>query len=493
VQSIPLHAENDSILCYFVGLPELPGTKILGVFLPVALVVLVMVIAAMVLLTRRLRRAFIELQASEAQAQHLAAHAVLTGLPNRGLFGGRIDQALVRVRRGGKLAVLLLDLDCFKRVNDTLGHQAGDALIKEFARRPSRVIRSGEAIARVGGDEFAILKAYAHGRHDAETFCALILAAVHPPFNLLGHQMFVGVSIGICLAPEMGTDRFELIRKADIALYHAKSEERNRYCVFDPAMDETVKVWSTIEKDVRKALLSKDELMVHFQPLVAGAEETVVRPKALVRWENPTRAPIPPSRFISLAKDAGTISELGEWVFREACAASRRWPGLSIAIDLSPVQVSSHGFSQRCINIAREYQAEPAKLKLEITEGLLSEGDDVVCDTLRILREAGFRIALDDFETGYSSMSYLRQFDADKIKIDRSFVQSLGNDDEQEALAITKALVSLGNAMDLTVAVEGAETEDQEVFSLQRAARNAGLPVFTGFVSGADLCHAFEP
>lgn len=302
MQSIPLHAENDSILCYFVGLPELPGTKILGVFLPVALVVLVMVIAAMVLLTRRLRRAFIELQASEAQAQHLAAHAVLTGLPNRGLFGGRIDQALVRVRRGGKLAVLLLDLDCFKRVNDTLGHQAGDALIKEFARRPSRVIRSGEAIARVGGDEFAILKAYAHGRHDAETFCALILAAVHPPFNLLGHQMFVGVSIGICLAPEMGTDRFELIRKADIALYHAKSEERNRYCVFDPAMDETVKVWSTIEKDVRKALLSKDELMVHFQPLVAGAEETVVRPKALVRWENPTRGLIPPFLSIHLAR-----------------------------------------------------------------------------------------------------------------------------------------------------------------------------------------------
>ena len=461
-QSVPLHAEDGSILCYFVWLPELPGTKILNVLLPVAMAVLAMVIAAMILLTRRLRRATLELQASEAHAQHLAAHDVLTGLPNCGLFGERIDQALVRVRRGEKLAVLLLDLDRFKHINDTLGHQAGDALIRELARRLSRLIRSGDAIARVGGDEFAILMADARCRQDVETFCAGVLAAVIPPFDLLGNQMFVGVSIGVSLAPEMGMDRVELIRKADIALYNAKSQGRNRYCIFGPTMDETIKLRSMIEDDLRRALVSKDQLMVHFQPLVSGVEETVVGLEALVRWEHPTRGLVPPSQFIPIAEDAGMIMELGEWVFREACTASRRWPDLSVAVNLSPIQVRSRGFAERCIEIARESQVDPSKLELEITEGILLKDDSVVCETLSALREYGFRIALDDLGTGYSSLSYLRQFDVDKIKIDRSFVQSLGNTDNQEALAIIEALVSLGRAMGLTVAVEGVETKDQE-------------------------------
>ncbi|MXQ10695.1 putative bifunctional diguanylate cyclase/phosphodiesterase [Microvirga makkahensis] len=461
-QSVPLHAEDGSILCYFVWSPELPGTRILRILLPAAVIVLVMVVAAMLLLTRRLRRATLELQASEAHAQHLAAHDVLTGLPNRALFEERMEQALVRVRRGEKLAVLLLDLDRFKHVNDTFGHQAGDALIREFARRLSGLISGSDTIARVGGDEFAILKAEARCRKDIEAFCANILTAVSPPFDLLGHQMFVGLSIGVSLAPEMSMDRTELIRRADIALYHAKSQGRNRYCIFGPIMDETIKLRSMIEDDLRRALLSKDQLMVYFQPLISGVDERVVGLEALVRWEHPTRGLIPPSQFIPIAEDEGLILELGEWVFREACAASRRWSDLSIAINLSPVQIRSRGFAERCIEIARECQVNPTKLELEITEGILLKDDNVVCDTLNALREFGFRIALDDFGTGYSSLSYLKQFAVDKIKIDRSFVQSLAGTDYQEALAIIEALVSLGRAMGLAVSVEGVETKEQE-------------------------------
>lgn len=227
-------------------------------------------------------------------------------------------------------------------------------------------------------------------------------------------------------------------------------------------MDETVKLRSALEEDLREALRTKDQLVIHFQPQVAGVAETVVGLEALVRWEHPTRGLIPPAQFVPIAEDAGMISDLGEWVLREACTASRRWPDLSIAVNLSPVQIRSSGFAERCIGIIRECNADPSKLELEITEGILLEDDSTVRKTLSTLREFGFRIALDDFGTGYSSLSYLQQFEVDKIKIDRSFVQRLGSTDDREAVAIIEALVALGEAMGLTVAVEGVETKDQE-------------------------------
>lgn len=466
---VPLKSDEGKLIGFFIWRPELPGTTILRVIGPSIAIVCVLIIGVMALLARSLRRSMAklrkaigELRASEAQAHHLAFHDVLTGLPNRALFDSHLDRTLSNVGPGQQLAVLMLDLDRFKHVNDTLGHQAGDCVVREFGSRLSALLRSSDAVARLGGDEFAVVLAGITGRSDVEAVCERVLDTVRQPFEISGRQAFVGVSIGVALAPEAGLERIELMRKADIALYQAKSEGRDAYRVFTATMDETVKVRSTIEEDLRAALLTGQDLTLFYQPQVDVDGQSIIGLEALVRWQHPTRGMIAPNHFIPIAEETGLISPLGEWVLRQACLASKRWPDLTIAVNLSPVQFRSSNLAQRLIGIVHETGADPRRIEFEITESLLLDDSDVSRSALKMLRQEGFKIALDDFGTGYSSLSYLRRFEVDKIKIDRSFVQHLGQQDE--AVAIVKAIVTLCHAMGLTVTAEGVETEDQKLF-----------------------------
>ncbi len=458
--AIPLRTAQGAVIGYIEWRAFKPGHVVrlhMGAALLVALGLIGTVLAW--LLNRNLR-ARLELETSRAQAQHLAFHDALTGLPNRALFNDRADHALARARRGEQATLLLLDLDRFKHVNDTYGHQAGDALIREFGSRLSGLVREEDTIARLGGDEFAMLLPGMTGK-DVEALCERILAAVHLPFEVLGNQAFVGVSIGVVQAPASGTDRVDLLRKADIALYRAKAEGRDCHRLFDVSMDATVKLRGTIEEDLRAALASGEGLALHYQPLV-GTDGKMVGVEALLRWEHPRQGLLPPAQVIPIAEETGLIIPLGEWVLRESCAAAKRWPELFVALNLSPVQFRTVGFAERVLEIIRETGVRPEQLELEVTEGVLIDDDELVRAGLAKLRAAGLKIALDDFGTGYSSLSYLRKFEVDKIKIDRSFVQHLGH--TVDSGAIIHAVVTLGHAMGLTVTAEGVETGDQQRF-----------------------------
>ncbi|WP_230532363.1 putative bifunctional diguanylate cyclase/phosphodiesterase [Microvirga roseola] len=480
--SVPLKSDAGRLIGYFIWRPELPGSKILQVVGPSAAVACLIMVVLTVRLVRSLRRsmsklqrAVVELRASEAQAHYLAFHDVLTGLPNRAMLDEKLDQALIRTRRGKKTAVLMLDLDRFKNINDTLGHQAGDDVVKELAGRLSDVLPSTDFLARLGGDEFAIVQAEIDGNDDAEALCTRILETVRQPFQVLGHQIFVGVSIGVAIAPDAGLERVDLMRKADIALYRAKAEGRDACRIFTAEMDETVKLRSIVEDELRAAIANGDELRVFYQPQVDMSGPTVIGLEALVRWQHPAHGLIEPSRFIAVAEETGLINQLGEWVLQQACLASKRWPDLSIAVNLSPVQFRTSGFAERLIEIVRDNGVDPRRIEIEITESLLLNDDELSHTALRILRKAGFKIALDDFGTGYSSLSYLRRFEVDKVKIDQSFVQHL--EGENETAAIVSSIVSLCQAMGLTVIAEGVETEDQ-----RRFLSTAGCSEMQGFL-----------
>ncbi len=459
--AIPLRTAKGAAIGYIQWQPFRPGHAIAERMTIALLVALALIGALLVWLLSRNLRVRIELETSRAQAQHLAFHDALTGLPNRALFNDRLDHALARARRGSGTTLLLLDLDRFKHVNDTYGHQAGDALIREFGSRLTGLVREHDTIARLGGDEFAILLPGLTGTAAVDRLCKRILTTVHAPFEVVGNQAFVGVSIGVVQAPEAGTDRVDLLRKADIALYSAKAEGRDCYRHFDVSMDATVKLRGTIEEDLRAALASGEGLELHYQPLV-GADGEMLGVEALMRWVHPEQGLLPPAQTIPIAEETGLIVPLGEWVLREACEAAKRWPQLFVALNLSPVQFRSAGFADRALQIIREAGVRPEQLELEVTEGVLIDDDEVVRAGLAKLRAAGLRIALDDFGTGYSSLSYLRKFEVDKIKIDRSFVQHLGH--TVDSAAIIHAVVTLGHAMGLTVTAEGVETGDQQRF-----------------------------
>lgn len=463
---VPLADGQGKTVGYVIWKPDLPGSRILKILGPMFAALVLVMVGVMGLLLRSLWRsghglasAVVDLRASEAQAQHLAFHDVLTGLPNRALFQDRLEQAMARARRGERCAVLVLDLDRFKLVNDTLGHAAGDMLIREFAVRLNKIVRGVDTVARIGGDEFTILLSNICGIKGVDPLCQRILSTVRQPFELLGSKVHVGVSIGVAIAPEAGTDRGDIIRKADIALYRAKSEGKDCYRIFTPTMDETIKLRSELEEGLRHALENHTELEVFYQPEVDATSGKVVGLEALLRWQHPTRGTMLPQEFISIAEETGLISAIGEHVLAKACRVARNCPGMFIAVNLSPIQFRSPDLASRLIAITQETRCDPRQIELEITESVLLDGNVNARDILAALREAGFRIALDDFGTGYSSLSYLRDFKVDKIKIDRSFTQNLGHD--AEATAIVTSVVTLGHAMGLTVTAEGVENGAQ--------------------------------
>jgi len=447
--------------------PDRPGTRMLAVIGPlVAIVVLIITAICGVMIRRlwlsslRLSQSVLQLGASEAQAQHLAFHDVLTGLPNRAMVEERLTQALGRLMRNGdKVALLLLDLDRFKLINDTYGHHAGDDLIIEVGHRVSSLVGEQNTVGRLGGDEFVVILDVVSSPREIQTMCEQIIAALSRPFTLLGSDTWIGVSIGVAIAPEDAVDRSEMMRKADIALYEAKSQGRGQYRVFERAMDESVKTRQQIAADLRLAMQTKKDLAVFYQPLMDISGQKVVALEALMRWNHPVHGAISPSEFIPLAEEMGLIIQIGEWVLREACRVSLKWPDLTIAVNVSPLQFRAAGFVERFKAIVKQEKTQATRIELEVTEGVLIEDEKGAQETMKKLREAGFRIALDDFGTGYSSLNYLSHFSVDKIKIDRSFTQSLGV--TENSMAIIESVVKLGQAMGLTVTAEGVETHGQ--------------------------------
>jgi len=461
-----------------VSMLSLPAGIVFGV---ISLLVLLMSLRMRRLMRQddghvhELQQAHAELKAKEAQAHHLAYHDVLTGLPNRALFNDNAEQALTRARHGEPVAILLLDLDRFKNVNDRFGHLAGDALIQEVGRRLTRVLARPEAVARLGGDEFAILLQPEDLAESIESTLDRILADLHQPYEILGNQAHVGVSIGVAMAPDCGTDRTDLMRKADIALYRAKDEGRDCYRFFTESMDETVQLRATLEADLRVALRTGDGLSVHYQPVIDSKRRKISGMEALVRWHHKSRGWVPPQLFVPVAEETGLISSLGDWVLKEACKVARDWPQITIAVNLSPVQFCDDDFAERICGIVREAGVSAHQIELEVTEGVVLDQNETVRNALQRLRAEGFRIALDDFGTGYSSLSYLREFEVDKIKIDKSFIQNLGQ--TVDAASIVTAVVTLGHAMGLEVTAEGVETADQEDFL-----RGAGCNQLQGYL-----------
>ncbi|WP_261640469.1 putative bifunctional diguanylate cyclase/phosphodiesterase [Erwinia mallotivora] len=469
-------------LGYLAWQPEKPGTLMLHFIGPlVAVVVLIITVICLVMLRRlwisslRLSRSLLQLSASEAQAQHLAFHDVLTGLPNRALVEENLTHSLARLmRQQQQVALLLLDLDRFKLINDTYGHHAGDELIIEVGRRLGELINDGDTVGRLGGDEFVVIVNQIDSLHSVQLLCEKIIDAINRPFTLLGNDVWTGVSIGVTLAPEDASDKAEMMLKADIALYEAKSQGRGQFRLFVAAMDESVKTRQQVAADLRAALQSKQDLAVYYQPQLDMDGQKVVGLEALIRWNHPRYGEMAPTEFIPLAEEAGLIMQIGEWVLREACRVSLAWPDLIIAVNVSPLQFRTAGFAERTTAIIRQEKTLPSRIELEITEGVLIEDEKGAQETISQLRQVGFRIALDDFGTGYSSLNYLSHFPVDKIKIDRSFTQSLGV--TGNGGAIMESMVRLGQAMGLTVTAEGVETRSQ-----MAALAEAGCNQLQGF------------
>ncbi|HEV7874894.1 MAG TPA: EAL domain-containing protein, partial [Enterovirga sp.] len=386
----------------------------------------------------------------------------LSGLANRLFFGQRLDGALAALpEMDSALAVLFIDLDRFKDVNDTYGHKAGDELIQLVAQRLVNVIRSTDTLARFGGDEFAIIQTGLRSAADAEGLAKRILDALTQPFAISDTQVIVGASIGVALAPENGNNRETLMRLADTALYQAKSEGRNRYSFFQARMDETIRMRKTVEDDLRRAI-TENELVLEYQPLFSSDGEKIVGLEALVRWPHPTKGLISPSEFIAIAEERGLIMPLGEWVLRRACEDCKRWPDIRIAVNVSPIQFRHRNYVETVVRVLEETNFDPTRLELELTEGVVVEDADAAEDAMMELRALGVHLALDDFGTGYSSLIYLRRFAFDKIKIDRSFLESM--EATGESAILVHSIVHLGRALGLTVTAEGVETKEQHRF-----------------------------
>ena len=397
---------------------------------------------------------------SEAQMKHMAHHDALTGLANRVLFQDRLRQAMSEAEQSGAaVAVLCLDLDRFKEVNDTLGHPAGDMLLRFVAQRLLTAVRAEDTVARLSGDEFAIVQPGPASPDSTAALGQRVLDLFQKPFELDTDVLRSGVSIGAALFPHDATTADDLLKSADIALYHAKSEGRGIYHRFDAGMNAALAARRRFEQDLRRAL-KNEEFELHYQPLVDLKTQSVLGCEALIRWRHPVRGFVQPLEFIPIAESTGLIVEIGEWVLRTACAEAARWPSTTkIAVNLSPLQFAKPGLVEAVTGALAAAGLDPTRLELEITESMLLGDTEPVLRVLRDLKKLGIQIAMDDFGTGYSSLGYLRQFPFDKIKVDRFFVTDLGTG--TESVAIVRAVVGLATGLGMTTLAEGVETAEQ--------------------------------
>jgi diguanylate cyclase (GGDEF)-like protein len=420
-----------------------------------------------------------EQRQQEERIRYLARHDAMTDLPNRAQFLEEMAAMEAALSRGEKAAVLYIDLDHFKAVNDTLGHTIGDALIKQAGVRLWGTTRESDVLARLGGDEFALILRPLHADADAARAAARIIKAISNPFRIGEHRIDIGVSVGIAMAPADGDKAETLIKKADMALYKAKADGRSTYHFFEPGLDADLQRRRAIEAGLRAAL-DKGELRLAFQPIMGLKDNAVSCVEALLRWDHDGRT-IPPAEFIPVAEETGLIVPIGEWVLREACRTATAWPeSVRVAVNLSAVQFRSRELGDMVRGVLAETGLAPARLELEITESVLLAESEQVLSILHQLRALGVRISMDDFGTGYSSLSYLRSFPFDKIKVDRSFMSDLTG--SSDGLAIVRAIVGLGQSLGMTTTAEGVETEEQ--LGLMRA---LGCDEIQGFLFSPPL------
>src|SRR5579885_1625649 len=396
---------------------------------------------------------------SEERIAHMARHDALTDLPNRVMLRERLEHELKRVKRGECLAVLCLDLDQFKSINDALGHPVGDELLKLVAERLRACTREPDTVARLGGDEFSIIMTQMSQPADAAALSRRIRESIVKPYQIEGHTIVTDISIGISVAPFDAAEPDPLLRNADMALYGAKADGRGTFRFFEPEMNTRMKARRELEMDLRRALVGK-EFELHYQPLVSLESNDVNAFEALLRWNHPKRGLVPPADFIPVAEETGLIVPLGEWVLKAACYEAVEWPDhIKVAVNLSPAQLNNRNLLNVVIGALGETGMPPHKLQLEITETVLLQNTFATLQTLHELRKLGVQIALDDFGTGYSSLSYLRSFPFDKIKIDRSFIQDLSKG--EEPVAIVQAVANLAKSLKMASTAEGVETQQQ--------------------------------
>ena len=472
-----LTGPDGSVIARFAWTPKQPGAEIVHNVVPFVAVALTgfALLAAFVL--RYMRRTAAAIAAGESRLRHLAMHDPLCGLPNRIFFGERLEAVIEEVRNGSApAAVFYIDLDHFKDVNDTLGHHVGDELIRNVTLRLSHTLRGGDLVARLGGDEFAVISSLAGDDEKMILLAQRMISAICSPYSIGGQNIIIGASIGIAVIDKNCGTATDIMRYADMALYRAKNEGRNRACIYDAAMDADLSTRKLLEADLRDAIES-DQLQLLYQPVVNKSGESVVGVEALCRWKHPVRGEIPPSEFIAIAEHSGLIIDLGNWVLRRACMDGRAWPELTIAVNVSSLQFRRIDFVDVVERILRETNFDPSRLELELTESVLLGNVDTAEAAMIRLKTLGVRLALDDFGTGYSSLLYLRRFPFDKLKIDRSFVRSI--EKAADAAAIVHAIVSLGRGLGMKVTAEGVETADQQLFL-----RAAGVHSMQGYRFG---------
>jgi diguanylate cyclase (GGDEF)-like protein len=400
-----------------------------------------------------------EQRRAEEKIAHMAHHDALTGLPNRVLLREQLNHHLRDVQRSVSFAVLCLDLDYFKQVNDTLGHPIGDALLCAVANRLRECVQDTDVVTRLGGDEFAIVQIGVEQPTSASTLAQKLVDALAKPFSVDGHELVIGTSVGVSVTPNDGTDADVLLKNADMALYRAKENGRSGFSFFEPEMDAKMHERRTLEIDLRKAI-AVGEFELFYQPLMNLETDTFSGFEALLRWNHPTKGLISPTSFIPLAEDTGLIIPLGEWVLRQACSEAAKWPeNIKVAVNLSPVQFRSKNLVSMVASAIANSGIAATRLELEITETAMLQNTEQTVSALHMLQGIGVRVSMDDFGTGYSSLSYLRSFPFDKIKIDQSFIRDL--DKGNEAIAIIRAISGLGKTLGMTTTVEGIETEGQ--------------------------------
>ncbi len=401
-----------------------------------------------------------EMEQLNADLYRLAHRDALTDLANRGLFHEVMARQLARAQvEGDSIAVFCIDFDRFKNINDAYGHHAGDLLLKQAAERMRNAARDCDTLARIGGDEFLLLQIAVSQPHGAAQLANRLIKELAEPFDIDGHQTYIGGSIGIAVSPADGRSGDELIRNADLALYQAKEAGRGTFRFFEPEMDLRMQERRIMERDLRKALPA-GEFELYYQPIVNLASNKISGFEALIRWNHPERGLVAPNTFIPLAEEIGFISPIGDWVIRQACATAAQWPDdLAVAVNISAIQFRSPGLTQVIVSALAASGLRPARLEIEVTENALLQDKDATLAILHQLRALGVRIAMDDFGTGFSSLTYLQCFPFDKIKIDRSFVKDIT--ENTGSLNIVRAIAALAHGIGMTATAEGVETKAQ--------------------------------